>query len=168
MPGEWQVTSQRLVAPEGEGEKKPEAIGFGVRKRVAEDEDEETVQAKKSKWGSAYRNHPGADTEKDDLDELLSRVTAPKVDPGPLETKQEPPSEAAETPKVEAVDGSLVKAEPDETPGIKPELSLDEPSVSSESAAAASGVDVKQEEGDAVGGVVFKKRKAKPMRNKCK
>ncbi|KFY00378.1 hypothetical protein V490_01381 [Pseudogymnoascus sp. VKM F-3557] len=166
MPGEWQVTAQRLVAPEGEGEKKPEAIGFGVRKRAAEDEDEETVQAKKSKWGSAYRKHPGADTENDDLDELLSRVTAPKVDPGALETKQEPISDTAETTKVEAADGSVVKAEPDETPGIKTKPSLDEAPLPAESA-AATGVDVKQEEGEAVGGVVFKKRKAKPMRNKA-
>lgn len=167
MPGEWQVTAQRIVAPEGEGEKKPEAIGFGVRKRAAEDEDEETVQAKKSKWGSAYRKHPGADTENDDLDELLSRVTAPKVDPGALETKQEPISDTAETTKVEAADSSVVKAEPDETPGIKTEPSLDEVPLAGESAAATS-VDVKQEEGEAVGGVVFKKRKAKPMRNKAK
>lgn len=167
MPGEWQVTSQRLVAPEGEGEKKPEAIGFGVRKRVAEDEDEETVQAKKSKWGSAYRKHPGADAENDDLDELLSRVTAPKVDPGALETKQESPSDTAAIPKVEAVDSSPVKAESDETPGIKAEPPSDEPSLLAEGAAIASA-DVKQEEGEPVGGVVFKKRKAKPMRNKCK
>ena len=167
MPGEWQVTSQRLVAPEGEGEKKPEAIGFGVRKRVAEDEDEETVQAKKSKWGSAYRKHPGADAENDDLDELLSRVTAPKVDPGALETKQEPPSDIAAIPKVEAVDSPLVKAESDETPGIKAEPPSDEPSLLAEGAAIGSA-DVKPEEGEAIGGVVFKKRKAKPMRNKCK
>lgn len=165
MPGEWQVTSQRLVAPEGEGEKKPEAIGFGVRKRVAEDEDEETVQAKKSKWGSAFRKHPGADTENDDLDELLSRVTAPKVDMGTLETKQELPSDTAAIPKVEAIDSSIVKAEPDEAHGIKVEPPSDELSLPTESA-AVTGADVKQEEGEAVGGVVFKKRKAKPMRNK--
>ncbi|OBT88236.1 hypothetical protein VE02_02796 [Pseudogymnoascus sp. 03VT05] len=167
LPGEWQVTSQRLIAPEGEGEKKPEAIGFGVRKRVAEDEDEETVQAKKSKWGSAYRKHPGTDTDNDDLDELLSRVTAPKVDPGALETKQEPPNDTAAAPKVEAVDSSLVKDEPDETPGIKAGLPSDEPSSLAESA-AVTGADVKQEEGEAVGGVVFKKRKPKAMRNKGK
>lgn len=165
MPGEWQITSQRLVAPEGDGEKKPEAIGFGVRKRVAEEEDEETVQAKKTKWGSAYRRHPGADTENDDLDELLSRVTAPKVDPGALETKQEPPSDTAAIPKADAADNSLVKAEQDETPGIKAEPPSDEPSLQTESAAFA-GADVKQEVGEAVGGVVFKKRKAKPMRHK--
>ncbi|KFY99275.1 hypothetical protein V498_00876, partial [Pseudogymnoascus sp. VKM F-4517 (FW-2822)] len=165
MPGQWQVTSQRLVAPEGEGEKKPEAIGFGVRKRVAEDEDEETVQAKKSKWGSAFRKHPGADTENDDLDELLSRVTAPKVDPGALETKQEPSSDTAAIPKVEAIDSSIVKAGPDEAQGIKVEPPSNELSLPTESAAVA-GADVKQEEGEAVGGVVFKKRKAKPMRNK--
>lgn len=165
MPGEWQVTSQRLIAPEGDGEKKPEAIGFGVRKRVAEEEDEETVQAKKTKWGSAYRRHPGADTKNDDLDELLSRVTAPKVDPGALETKQEPPSDTAAIPKAEAVDNSQVKAEPDEAPGIKAEPPSDEPSLQTESAAVA-GADVKQEVGEAVGGVVFKKRKAKPMRHK--
>ncbi|KFZ05666.1 hypothetical protein V501_08141 [Pseudogymnoascus sp. VKM F-4519 (FW-2642)] len=167
MPGEWQVTSQRLIAPEGDGEKKPEAIGFGVRKRVAEDEDEETVQAKKSKWGSAYRKHPGADAENDDLDELLSRVTAPKVEPGALETKREPPSDTAATPKVEAVDSSVVKSEPDETTGIKAEPPSDEPTSLAETA-AATGADVKQEEGEAVGGVVFKKRKPKPMRNKGK
>lgn len=165
MPGEWQVTSQRLVAPEGEGEKKPEAIGFGVRKRVAEDEDEETVQAKKSKWGSAYRKHPEADTENDDLDLLLSRVTAPKAEPGALETKREPDGDTAASPKLEVVDSSLVKVEPDETPGIKAKPQSDGPSLPADSATVASA-DVKQEEGEAVGGVVFKKRKPKPMRNK--
>ena len=165
MAGEWQVTSQKIIAPEGEDEKKPEAIGFGVRKRVVEDKDEETVQTKKGKWGSAYRKHQEVGEENDDLDALLSKVTAPKVAPGALETKKEPTDVKEEIPKVESVDSSLVKPNPDETPSIKTEPSFDEPPLFAENVAVSSA-DIKQEEGEAVGGVVFKKRKAKNIRQK--
>lgn len=39
MAGEWQVTSERIIEPEGE--KKPDALALGVRKRAVEEEEEE-------------------------------------------------------------------------------------------------------------------------------
>lgn len=166
MAGEWQVTSQRIIAPEGEDGKNPEAIGFGVRKRAVEEEDEETVQAKKSKWGSSYRKHPRIEEGDDDLDALLSKVTVPKPMVGlPDARHEESPSVKIEMPKVEAADGVLAKPDPDQIPSIKTEPSLDDSQLLDDTA-AAPGTDIKQEEGQALGGVVFKKRKSKNIRQK--
>jgi hypothetical protein len=166
MAGEWQVTSQRILEPEGEGEKKPEAIGFGVRKRAAEEEDEEVVQAKKSKWGSAYRKHPEMNAEDDDLDALLSKATATKPAGGALEVKPEGPSIVKEeVVKLETVDGVQIKPDPEQTPSIKQEPFLDERPLPGETTAAPD-FDIKNEGGQPAGGVVFKKRKAKNIRQK--
>jgi len=166
MAGEWQVTSQRILEPQAEGEKKPEAIGFGVRKRAVEEEDEEVVQAKKSKWGSAYRKHPEVNTEDDDLDALLSQATAPKSTGGVLEVKQEGSSLVKEeVVKVETVDRVQIKPDPDQIASIKQEPSLDELPLPSK-ITAAPDVDIKNEEGQPAGGVFFKKRKAKNIRQK--
>lgn len=163
MAGEWQVTSQRIIAPEGEGEKKPEAIGFGVRKRAVEDEDEEALQSKKGKWGSAYRNHPELGKDDDDLDALLNTATAPKASSSFL--KQESASIKEEAPKFEPVDSSALKADPDETPSIKTEPAHDDPLLLPENPTVPTA-EIKQEDGEASGGIVFKKRKAKNIRQK--
>jgi hypothetical protein len=165
MAGEWQVTSQRILEPQAEGETKPEAIGFGVRKRAVEEEDEEVVQAKRSKWGSAYRKHPEVNTEDDDLDALLSQATAPKPTGAVPEVKEEAPSVKEEIVKVENVDGVQIKPDPDQIASIKQEPSLDELPLPS-TITAAPDVNIKHEEGQPAVGVFFKKRKAKNIRQK--
>jgi hypothetical protein len=52
MAGEWQVTAERIIEPDGE--KKTDALALGVRKRVVE-EDEGEVEVKKRRWGSTYK-----------------------------------------------------------------------------------------------------------------
>lgn len=168
MAGEWQITSQRIIAPEGEDEKKPEAIGFGVRKRAVEEDDEEVVLAKKSKWGSAYRQHPEVDREDDGLDALLSKVSAPRLTAGVSDIKREEfPSVKEDISKAETLDDVQVKPDLDQIPSIKMEPSLDEPPfVRGVAAVSDTDTDIKQEEGQAFGGVIFKKRKAKHIRQK--
>lgn len=72
MVGEWQVTSEHVI--ETDEEKRTEAIALGVRKREVEDA-EETTQLTKKRWGPAYRNDP-FDEDNGDLDVLLSNATS--------------------------------------------------------------------------------------------
>lgn len=158
LAGEWQVTSERVI--DEDEEKKPEAIALGVRKRTAADEEEEEQEVKKRRWGTTYKTHPGA-SEDLDLDALLSNAT--RKDSGVQKegspaVKQE---EAGETPLVKAEDDTEISASL-----VKQDIVKSEP-VEAESGIAA---EVKQDpEGmsnDASAGVVFKKRKAKNIRQK--
>ncbi|KAH8598997.1 hypothetical protein B0O99DRAFT_505445 [Bisporella sp. PMI_857] len=72
MTGDWQVVSERLVKPEGE--KKPDAIALGVRKREDRSQDEEEWEAKKMRYGSRFKTYP-AEEDEADLDALLNNVT---------------------------------------------------------------------------------------------
>jgi hypothetical protein len=163
MVGQWQVTSERII--ESDGKKKPDSLALGVRKREVGDEDEEELEAKRRRWGSAYRSHP---TEEDDgdLDALLSNATrkgaesVAKTDPSvgfKIEIKKESGLNEVPAP---AVPDLPVKVEI-EIPDIKKEPSDGElPSVPSLDAIP------KQEEEEAAPGIVFKKRKAKKIRQK--
>jgi hypothetical protein len=161
LPGEWQVTEERII--EEDGEKKPDAVALGVRKRVAAEEDEEEQEAKKRRWGSTYKSHPGA-ADDGDLDVLLSNAT--RKDKGvkkeedlvKQETKSEnSPSEVPSRPVENEVKSDTtvkqeeVKSEPGEDPAsiqdVKPALLAEDVT-------------------DPAGGVVFKKRKAKNIRQK--
>lgn len=151
MAGEWQVTSERVV--EADGEKKPDAVALGVRKRAIEDEEEE-AEAKKLRWGSRFKTHPVED-DNSDLDALLSSVTrkdeSPSVKPEAPDTKQEIKEEA--------------KAEIPQTEGVKKEPLEEEGKISE--VIPPSDVAIKAEgEEQAVPGVIFKKRKAKNIRQK--
>lgn len=73
MAGEWQVTSERIIETE-DGEKKPDALALGVRKRVLDEEELEAAQVKKRRWGSTYKTYP-AEEDNSDLDALLGNVT---------------------------------------------------------------------------------------------
>jgi hypothetical protein len=165
MAGEWQVTSERIIDPNESQDKKPDAIGFGVRKRVApEDEEEaEAIETKKRRWGSTYRTHPGGDDDAD-LDTLLNKSTA-KVRAASADTdvKQE---------AVESLGGEIKPL-----PGVEPDVALDQkPSIKrepsdghvklSDSSPTLADVNVKDEPDAATGNVVFKKRKAKNIRQK--
>jgi hypothetical protein len=155
LPGGWQVTSQHIINPEND-EKKPEAIGIGIRKRDPDEvEDEDEKQIKKGKWGSAYKKAQPTEDD-DDLDALLSKVTAPKG--APITTDDDTTKKEAELEKT--FDGVPIKHEP----SVAEEGGLLEPisAVTTET----DKVDVKREDGEAAGGIVFKKRKAKNIRQK--
>lgn len=168
MAGEWQVTSERII--ESEGEKKPDAIALGVRKREPGDADEEEIEAKKSRWGSAYRTHP---TEEDDgeLDALLSNITRRSNAPPPKIEAEEDEKEIKDESRgsglpVKSLFGELGTDEPEtpEKPKIKLEPSGDDLPIPD--TVQSLNPTVKQEGEEAALGIVFKKRKAKNIRQK--
>lgn len=162
MAGDWQVTSERIIQSNENGEKKPEALGFGIRKRVIEDEEAEAMQAKKKRWGSTFRTHP-EDKDDLDLDQLLNSSLV-KIKTSDLPSVKNEVSEAGDTAKVliksenvaEDNEASAVKKEPSEE-GIT--LPIDDKEV-------IDATD-KREIEESAGGFVFKKRsKAKNIRQK--
>ncbi|KAH6678683.1 hypothetical protein B0J14DRAFT_328479 [Halenospora varia] len=164
MAGEWQVTEERVIEPDGE--KKPDALALGVRKRTLEEDEAEAAEIKKMRWGSKYKTHP---TEEDDvdLDTLLSNATRKGKEPAikaEVDVKVKPESEGktGETKDpVEVARDSVITV----PGGIKKEPSDLETNLTTVEPSTAS--DVKQEgQLEAVPGVVFKKRKAKNIRQK--
>ncbi|KAF9880587.1 u1 zinc finger domain-containing protein [Colletotrichum karsti] len=170
MPGEWTVTTTKVVDDDATKEKPVEAKAIGVRKKreqtEEEKEEEDAVRGlfkKPRKWGG-MKTMPEDDKE---LDALLSGDTLfrPKK-----EESAEPPTkteddvkreEGADEAAPEAKLGApAIKAEDDEA-GVK----LDVPEVGSDADA------VKKEDGveateTAAPAVVFKKRKPKNIRQK--
>lgn len=165
MPGEWQVTSERIIDSEST-EKKPEALALGIRKREVGEEEEELNEAKKRRWGSTYRTHPTAE-EDVDLDVLLNNVTRKGKEPA---TKVEVKEEVKPIlPEVNVSEGVAQGSGPEgvDTPqpaGIKKEPSDGEAKVV-DFLPSIDGVKQEGEEPSAPG-VVFKKRKAKNIRQK--
>jgi hypothetical protein len=161
MAGEWQVTSERIIDPE-DGEKKPDALALGVRKRVVENEEEELNETKKRRWGSTYRTHP-TEEEDADLDALLNNATRKGKDPETkVEVKEEIKGEvlASDLPSnpTKVAEGVPVPA------GIKREPSDGETKATG---ALLPIEEMKKEVEEQSGsGVVFKKRKAKNIRQK--
>ncbi|GAB1727028.1 hypothetical protein NU195Hw_g3881t1 [Hortaea werneckii] len=153
--GGWQTVSEKVVEEEqpwslsdikNEEDSKEDvrdAISRGVRKRKPEgDEDEEEAAPARKAWGSKFRQYPGAASEgngeEEDLDALLSGVTAKK--PKPEEVKKE---------------------ESEDVKGEEP--AEDKPLDSIPDVNAPAATPVKQEEGEEkpAPAVVFKKRKVK-------
>lgn len=165
MAGEWQITSERIIDPTEGKEKKPEAIGFGVRKRTVPDDEEEAeaIETKKRRWGSTYRTHPGGDDDAD-LDALLNKSTVKgKQASADSDVKQEPLEGTGDEAK------PLLKVDPefseDQILSIKGEPSDGLVKLPDTSPALAD-VDIKNETDSGAGNVVFKKRKAKKIRQK--
>lgn len=175
VPGEWTVTAQRVIGPEGVNLKsdRAEARALGVRKREEVKDEEEEIEKKKVKRTPRYKTYPGGEEEDQDLDALLNQVTAPKMKEeetkaqgGFASFKQEPDAPEGEAVKQGTVDGANIKPDPEAASSeVKAEPALaDVPHV--DDAAPASEAAVKREEGVSAGGVVFKKRKAKNIRHK--
>lgn len=163
MAGEWQVTSERIIDPENEGEKKPEALVFGVRKRTnrGDEEDEEPHEPKKRKWGSSYRTYPGHGEDEDDLDALLSN-SAVKGKLVESEVKQEPADSANGIVKKEKEDSIAAVSE---VPAVKKEPSDEAAMISDQTTSTQQPMEELNGE-PSTAGVVFKKRKAKNIRQK--
>ena len=171
MAGEWQVTSERIV--EAEGEKKPEAVALGVRKRVTGEEDEEEIEAKKQRWGSKYRTYPTEEDDDGDLDALLNNATR---NSNGLTAKTEAKDDVKRDVKKEIEEEIKTGPEVDAPTDLPSDVVALEPRIKREpsdgEAALASTIvplhaDLKQEvEEPNVTDVVFKKRKAKNIRQK--
>ncbi|TVY22448.1 Uncharacterized protein LHYA1_G008491 [Lachnellula hyalina] len=152
MAGEWQVTAERIV--ETDGEKKPEAIALGVRKRTVEEDEEEAKEAKRLRWGSRFKTHP-AEEDTDDLDALLANATRKDAVPAvSIEVKEEVKQEVKEE-----ADGDIPKVGE-----VKKEASDGDTKITE--VIPPSDAIIKPEGEEGAPGVVFKKRKAKNIRQK--
>lgn len=179
MAGDWQTTSERVIydndfvkKEEDSGEVKPGGLNVGIRKRKFEGQEEEEEAGEtviRKGWGSTIRTYPAAGVDEDGLDRLLkSTKRATKEGDGLQNQRSEPPS------RPEQAHSHIASKE--SQPG------LDSPTIKKEESAGSSGVpdtvldqtavveappeSLKQEESPPVSGVVFKKRKAKPIRQK--
>lgn len=166
MAGEWQVTSERIIEPEGE--KKPDSLALGVRKRAVEDDEDGAgeTESKKRRWGSTYKTHP-TQGEDVDLDALLNNIT--RNSKGPI-TKHEDEDEKKDIKiELESSDGLGYSAAEvkvgEEKLGIKNEPSEGEAPLSAFLPPFDDGTKQEGEEQSAPG-IVFKKRKAKNIRQK--
>lgn len=175
MAGDWQITSERVIwdnVKKEEGEDvKPDALIVGIRKRKFEGQEEEEEAGEavvRRGWGAQIRTYPGAGGEgDDDLDTLLANTKAVKREDGTskaLGLTNVSTTGAEETAKhfqgnYEPVDG---------VPSMKREDSLDTgiPDTIPDQSTADGSVAIKQEDGAGDSGVLFKKRKAKPIRQK--
>lgn len=178
MAGDWQTTSERLiyendfVKKEEAEDVKPGAISLGIRKRKFEGQEEEEEAGEtvvRKGWGSTIRTYPGGGGDEEDLDALLKNTKRVlKEDEGPQTL------------------GSVRSSQPEQTVGHAktkegqhgPHL----PAVKREDSAGSSGVPdailnqtaiveappetLRPEEDTPDFGVVFKKRKAKPIQQK--
>lgn len=169
MPGEWTVTSTRVINHETENEHKQEVIearAIGVRKRDKTEDEQEEEEAVRSlfkrprKWGRDTKIIPNGDDK--DLDALLSGTALPP--------KKE---EVAEQVKMEEASDKIKKEEDaDDTPqtagdngdiNIKQEEAEDGTGDLYPTGKVAGAVEA---DGEGPAPVVFKKRKPKNIRQK--
>lgn len=159
MEGEWQVVSQRVIDPMEE--KKPEAIGIGVRKRPAagegEDEEHDVKDSKRKRWEATHRTHM-TENEDEDLDALLSKSLGKgkASDKQSIKTENIKPADdenedfiqSKGQPNIDAANDPLLKKEPSSDEEVKFPAAIDEAGTQPE------------------GAVVFKKRAKKNIRQK--
>ena len=178
MAGDWQTTAERLVyendvmKKEETEDVKPGGLNVGVRKRKFEGQEEEEEAGEtvvRRGWGSTIRAYPGQGGDEEDLSMLLKSTKRDIRDGEGLETlgsRRPPGPDQAEGSA--AIKGSQPRLG---SPAIKKEESADSggmrDTMSSETAVTeALPESVKQEEDPPEPGVIFKKRKAKPIRQK--
>jgi len=164
MAGDWQITSERPVfgaVKKGEEteDSKANVLNVGVRKRKFEGQEEEEEAGEtvvRKGWGSTTRTYPGAAAEDDDLDALLKTTKmSGQNDAGPSqEIKEERMIDTARAPIADVTT-------------IKKEDFTDMSTISDTAAFVEAGEGpIEQEDDPFDAGVVFKKRKAKPIRQK--
>jgi hypothetical protein len=157
MVGEWQVVARHeLSKPKREPE---EIAGSGERKRKFqneqddEEEDEEEIPAIRKGWGRAFKSFPGSKTSNEDIGALLG---------APIKLKSEAIEEEGDIDEIKA-EGTVKEEQPSDS------IVKDEPSED------AIGIDetapVIKDDGLSTKEVppptvVFKKRKAKPIKEK--
>lgn len=158
MPGEWSVTSTRVIKDDPE-EAQTEAKATGVRKREVTEEDKEEEDAvqklfkKQKKWGRDSKIvSAGEDRE---LDALLSGSIMTKKEPKDL-----PAVKTEETPDIKEEDDTIKKEEED-TDGLAAQVKAEDADPEATVKAEDDG-----EAAAPTAGVVFKKRKPKGIRQK--
>ncbi|KAI4146855.1 MAG: hypothetical protein LQ340_005784 [Diploschistes diacapsis] len=176
MAGDWQVVSQRVIAPDRDGikaegdEDVKQDLNIGIRKRKAEDETEEPVPKleegrRRPKYGTSMRALPAED---DDLDALLrSTSSITKKTKTEIKSEVEPETATVAIGRPTEPDTGLVKEPAVESPE-EPTIKSEDPSQPLIAEASASGPEIapKAKDGNEDVGTIFKKRKAKVLRQK--
>ena len=179
MAGDWQTTSERLIydsdflkKEEDSEDVKLGGLSVGVRKRKFEGQEEEEEAGEtviRKGWGSTMRTYPGAGDDEDDLDALLkSTKRIRRQGDGLLPFG----SERSSGPEHADSHATTMGSQPDlDSPAIKKEESAGSdvlPGTRSNQTAIVEvhPESVKQEDNSPDAGVIFKKRKAKPIRQK--
>ena len=178
MAGDWQTISEQPVYEDVKKEEDtqdvkpslptgdPSKINIGVRKRKFDGQEEEEEAGEKivrKGWGSTIRAYPST-IQDPDLDALLNGNKSPASvdnaqDDDRNKTSQSKPGEqpgSMDDGKSSSVTGS--------TPIKREDSNMNEGSAAVET--STRSLDVKHEEELPAGGIVFKKRKAKPIRQK--
>ena len=179
MAGDWQTVSERLVYEDVKKEEDTEdvkpalptgdssKINIGVRKRKFEGQDEEEEAGEKvvrKGWGSTIRAYPGTNQDPD-LDALLNENKPfPSVDKaaGDDRNKTLQLSPGGQSGNMDEGDASSLSSP---TPVKREDSNLNENGLVNIEIPTGSS-DVKHEEDLAAGEIVFKKRKAKSIRQK--
>ena len=171
MAGDWQTLSERLIEPavkKEEEDMKPDVHSIGIRKRKhpgQEEEEEAGETIVRKGWGSRIKTHPGQSS--DDLDALLGgRHT---IKPGAEASTSSAEGPGTGFPAVGISTTTSTSSEIlKEGPLIKREDS--DGNALALTALPAEGVTIKAEDGEGEGlteaPVVFKKRKAKNIRQR--
>jgi hypothetical protein len=165
MPGEWEVTEERIIGEDSD--KKVEATAMGIHKRPLEEVDEDAVEAKKMRWGSRYRTH-SEQQDDGDLDTLLSNIVRPPLSKTGVKEriKEEAEPDIKDEAKVvqlllEPVEEAATTTDAQVPPSIKREpFDGTNPVLPLEAVATEHAI---EEAGSAV---VFKKRNKKAFRQK--
>ena len=176
MAGDWQILSEKLVynndslkKEEHNEDVKPGGLNMGVRKRRFEGQEEEEAgePVLKKGWGSTIRTYPGAKDDDDDLDTLLGTTKRVVIEGEGLRTlgpgRSFRPEQADNHAPVEesnpGLESPAIKQEDHAESGVLADTNLKQTAVESSES-------VKREENPPDSGVLFKKRKAKPIRQK--
>lgn len=178
MAGDWQTTSERIIyendflKKEETEDVKPGALNVGVRKRKFEGQEEEEEAGEtvvRKGWGSTIRTYPGAGGDEEDLNTLLKSTKRVLREGEGLQTlgsalsshPEHADSHAEAKEGQPGLDSPAIKREESAGSGGVLDTILNQPA-----AAEAPRESFKQEENTPDFGVVFKKRKAKSIRQK--
>jgi hypothetical protein len=160
MAGEWQTVSERVIKQQEDEDIKFDAHSTGVRKRKAPgeetDEEDASLDTKKG-WGSTIKTYAEAGKDTHDIDLLLKKALRKgkdKVEQPPTASGVEDGLETDPAPAGEELSIKREDSEED-VKGLRPPL---EGSLKSDVAGKV--------EKPLGGGVVFKKRKIKNIRQK--
>lgn len=177
MAGDWQTLSERpayeiLKAENGTEDRKYDGLNIGVRKRKFEGQDEEEAAGEtvaRKGWGSTIRVYPDKAGEDDDLDFLLGKNLANSKTRG----ESDGHLDSNETVLKKPVAGGDYQNEPisqhkPDTLLIKSEdvAEDDKPQAMFASLEALDETSIKPEGHLPEPEIMFKKRKARPIRNK--
>ncbi len=173
LAGNWQVVAEHRIKSEGDEEeedKKTVRIDRDKKRKMANEEsdsEEEEEPRRRKPWGSTIKTYPGGQSTDNDLDTLLAS-TRPVQSPAVLSESQ-----AGDLPRPDRKDAGGGESATSEQPKDGTATVKREPSDEMESNTLAlmgnvSTAELKTEPEleSEVSGVVFKKRKAKNIRQK--